>query len=510
MTIKNILDSKLKFYIFVITVIGLSLRIFRLGYHDLWYDEAKSALFMSLWYDGGSSISFLHKIFVLTNHPPLFYSILHLFMRFFGHSEFVIRFPAMIFSTASIPLIYYLGKKLFGPIAALLATCLMAFSPFQLWYAQEARPYSMMLFFGLLSSCFLISYLKKEKLSGWGFTLSSVFGMHSSYLYIFLLASQLLIVGFFYFKKSMTKIRLVKALAFFIVITMISLPLISRYFKKFIFIKKGFWIQPPDMKSLVITFENLLLGYNLSQFYYYITDFVIVVLSISAFVFISKKRHLKDEFLICLTLAFMPVVAIFLFSKINVSVYLDRYFILFSPYFYIVLSLGLAHLLNKKIALPLYATVFILFSVSLKSFYTDKMPLPFKHHTGTYIKKPIKPLVSFLEENAKEGDIIAFSCESSRPSWFFYSKKPVRHYVFYDPDLVDTNWNRPNKEEKDRIPMQKIPALDFRRIWLIASDYAHSGKLDPQSKSVKNYMDGIMKLKMGKNINGVWVYLYER
>ena len=72
------------------------------------------------------------------------------------------------------------------------------------------------------------------------------------------------------------------------------------------------------------------------------------------------------------------------------------------------------------------------------------------------------------------------------------------------------NWNRPMKESEYTIPKHKVPSLEAERIWVIASNWSHDGGLDSQSESVKKYLDKQMRLRLSKNIDGVWVYLYEK
>jgi hypothetical protein len=66
------------------------------------------------------------------------------------------------------------------------------------------------------------------------------------------------------------------------------------------------------------------------------------------------------------------------------------------------------------------------------------------------------------------------------------------------------------KESKRVVPIQKINSLKMVRVWLVASNWRHDGGLDEQSESVKKYFDENMSQKLAKNINGIWIYLYEK
>ncbi|MEM9483938.1 MAG: hypothetical protein AAGA83_09635 [Cyanobacteria bacterium P01_F01_bin.116] len=77
-------------------------------------------------------------------HPPLFYLLERLWVGWFAPSVTSFRALAVVFGLGLLPLTYWLGKQLWQDHwAGLIATCLMAVSPIQLLYAQEAREYSL-------------------------------------------------------------------------------------------------------------------------------------------------------------------------------------------------------------------------------------------------------------------------------------------------------------------------------------------------------------------------------
>ena len=70
--------------------------------------------------------------------PPLFLYTLALFFRLLGPSEVVARLPGVLASTASVALVYHLARRLYGRPTALVATALMALSPFNILFAPTA------------------------------------------------------------------------------------------------------------------------------------------------------------------------------------------------------------------------------------------------------------------------------------------------------------------------------------------------------------------------------------
>lgn len=133
-----------------VTLVGLGLRAFHLGSGSLWYDEAFSAL--------AAERPFAQMLDATAYdvHPPLYYIILWAWFRLWPGtgrpSEAWLRLPSLLFSVLSIPLTWSFarGFKL-DRCAALLAAALMAVLPFQIFYGQETRQYSLLLFTSLLT-----------------------------------------------------------------------------------------------------------------------------------------------------------------------------------------------------------------------------------------------------------------------------------------------------------------------------------------------------------------------
>lgn len=104
-------------------------------------------------------------------HPPLYYVIARLWMEVFGNSVTAIRSLSAFISLLVFPCVYWLCRELFNvPLsvpgvampAAGVAIALMAISPIQLVYAQEAQEYILWLVTILLSSASLLRAMRLE------------------------------------------------------------------------------------------------------------------------------------------------------------------------------------------------------------------------------------------------------------------------------------------------------------------------------------------------------------
>ncbi|HEY1922385.1 MAG TPA: glycosyltransferase family 39 protein [Tepidisphaeraceae bacterium] len=85
-------------------------------------------------------------------HPPLYFVILRWWMDLFGVSPLAIRSLSAIFSLLAIIVFFDICRWLHGPRIALLAAAISALAIGQLDFAQEARSYPMLIFFGLYAA----------------------------------------------------------------------------------------------------------------------------------------------------------------------------------------------------------------------------------------------------------------------------------------------------------------------------------------------------------------------
>lgn len=481
--------------IIIIFLIFLSLRLYHLGFHDFWYDEIGTIGYAQ--YPWGNW------------NAPLYWIFLHYWVKIFGISEFSLRFPSLLFSFLSVVLIFLLGKELFNKKVGILASLLIGLSPFHLWYAQEACDYSMVLFLGTLSSYLLLKAIERGQLKIWlVFTLVSITGLYTNYFYIFLFLAQTIYALSISFNYSKYKFKVL--ISFLIACVAFSLYL-PRFLSKFYYVWGGFWMPEPEMKSLLITLENFMLGYNGSYFLYIFVDIIVLILLIFAFKVIVNNKNLREGFKFCLFLFLLPIICIFLFSKIFFPIYLDRSLIIFSPYFYLLLSLGLVSI-NRAIKKALFVVLFLTLLIGDYLYFKDYMIIPFSHHVGTYIKKPIRPALKFLEENLKSKDIVAFTNKSTMLSFMFYSQRKFNPtYFFFDTKILDSSWQRPIDETNlGYVPSYKIDTIEFGRVWVFSSDWARSGDLDDNSQAIKKWLDKNLRLEYVKEFDGLWLFRYAK
>src|SRR3990172_6345323 len=162
-----------------------ALRLWGLGHKSLWFDEAYSV------YIARQALEEIPRLLRLYDtHPPLYYVLLHLWMGVAGEGEVAGRVPSVVASLAAIGLTYLLGRRLAGEGVGLLATVLLAASPFQVTGAQEARMYPFLMLFGGGASYALWLALAEGRRRHWiAYVLCMVLALYTHHFGVLLLVA---------------------------------------------------------------------------------------------------------------------------------------------------------------------------------------------------------------------------------------------------------------------------------------------------------------------------------
>lgn len=124
----------------------------------LWLDEALSVNIAKL------PISQIPDALRHDGHPPLYYVLLHAWMKFFGNGDIAVRSLSGIFAVALLPLMWVAGNRLGGRRTAWLALAVAAICPFTIRYGTETRMYSLVMLLALAAWLVLQDALRKPTL----------------------------------------------------------------------------------------------------------------------------------------------------------------------------------------------------------------------------------------------------------------------------------------------------------------------------------------------------------
>ena len=154
----------------VLMFVAGALRFFNLN-RQLWSDEIVALVFT--FRTAFSDYASANPSFV---PHPLYELMAFTSISVFGERPWTIRLPAALFGVGTVVIVYLLVRKVGGRGEALVAGGLIAVFYNHVFYSQDARGYSSMLFFFMLSSLVLLDL---DRLRGWRsavFVVSSALG----------------------------------------------------------------------------------------------------------------------------------------------------------------------------------------------------------------------------------------------------------------------------------------------------------------------------------------------
>jgi mannosyltransferase len=381
-------------------IIGSVLRFYHLGYNSLWQNEAftlftSSHSLAGIWEIVTNSLPGVAN-FTPTGEfsPPLFYCMEH-FMLGFGRNEFVLRFMPALLGTLTIPVFYYIGREFADEDIGIVMAALVTISPFHVYYSQEARAYSAMLFFFSLAFFFFLVSLRTNEAYSWAF-----FGIFSgltlwTHYCAFIPLGLLFMYAFFHGivrtgNGAAQPLRYLLSFVTFLILVLPLMPLaISTYLKR-TSIPPGLWGEKgPDVafrifrtlseyhSSLMVVFSALCL---MGIFFYWKTD--------------------RGKTILITGLLVIPVITNMVLSE-KMPVF-DRYLIVLLPFFFLGISLSLKPLARlsggKDIVIAIIVIFFLIQVPFLASYYTT-------YFTG-YSKEDWRGIAQGIEGNSTRGDYI--------------------------------------------------------------------------------------------------------
>lgn len=199
----------LKILVIILIGIGIFFRFAHLGQKLYWGDETFTSLAISGYtlaevrqevfnHQGTIYVTTLDKYqhinpergvadtvrYLMTSdpqHPPLYYVMVRLWAQVFGDSPAGVRSLSALISLLMFPCVYWLCLELFeSTVVGWVAIALIAVSPLQVFFAQEARQYSLWMVTILLSSAALLRAIRRETKCCWAvYTLTLALGLYT-------------------------------------------------------------------------------------------------------------------------------------------------------------------------------------------------------------------------------------------------------------------------------------------------------------------------------------------
>jgi 4-amino-4-deoxy-L-arabinose transferase-like glycosyltransferase len=175
---------------------ALFLRLYRLDYHSIWYDEAAT-------WGNATHARWIDTVMAESNHPPVWWIVTRAWLTVFSGAEAALRMPAALCGVLAVALAYLLARRLADPAhvpsrggfiggypsAPLWVVGFAAVNPFWIEYAQEARMYAAVLAESLLLCLLYLRYLDRGGRSTLvAYALTAALGVYTHYYAVLVVA----------------------------------------------------------------------------------------------------------------------------------------------------------------------------------------------------------------------------------------------------------------------------------------------------------------------------------
>ncbi len=384
---------------------GVVAALYKITASSIWHDEG-----YTLWLIRYNPIQIIERT-ARDVHPPLYYLLAKGWTLLFGRSELGIRSLSAVFFIGIIYFAYKIVERLFDRKAAFWASMFVALSPFMVRFAQESRMYGMVAFLTTLGTYFLVRYFKdKDQKSLIYYALAMAAAVYTQYYAFFIVVVHWIIVavitpGFFRFKwsdsiKKHLGIFNFKWLAAGLAPIILFLPWAPVAYKQVTRVSTSYWIRPEwiTIKTIPNSITEFLIYMHLdgpasSQLLLGVLYWLLILVLVGAgFVLLAKKNY-RRKVGAFLLYGYLPMVLVFILSKIRTPVYQDRYFPFSAVAILALWGIGIAAVKNKTIRIAVGAIAIIVLIGG-----------NFEMHAAT--NHQMKALSEAVKKQMKPGDIV--------------------------------------------------------------------------------------------------------
>ena len=456
----------------VILPLALALRVISLG-KSFDEDEIVSAILAR-----SSVLDFWSRISHHEANSVLYFAIIRLWSHL-GQSEFTIRSFSVIVALCTVPVMYSLGTRTFGPRVGSLGALLLAINGFHVEYSQDARGYSLLVFLVTLSSLFFLRSVREGSRKNWiCYIVTSTLAIYAHLFAVFVLVAHW--VSLLFLPRSQWPLRRLAsstAAIAFLVLPMELFALLRRAPYGEIS-----WIPRTNVRRVYDLFACLA-GKPPQVFLprhaqaillcAYLIPVVIAVLALAK----SRPWSIGDtetwNVAFFLTWLSVPIL-LGLGISIRKPVFVDRYFITCLPPFILLGSYGFSRFRKAWLAVALLCVIAGVTARGLLTFYES----PGQDWRGA---------TQYILSNQKPGDAAVFF-----PSYYHAN---IEYYLEREegkPAGGSTSELVFVKNSTDRPFLPLLQGIPSRcdRVWFIGRDEA-TETADQQKRSITSFLETV-------------------
>ncbi len=340
-------------YLFLMVIISAysGIVLSKITKFAFWADEAFSAYMIQF------DFLKIAKLTALDVHPPLYYWALKVWTHIFGTTEVGIRSLSLFFTCLVIITTYFFIKYIYNRSAAHFVSIALLIAPLLFRYSQEARMYTMMIFFAVLSTFLLVvADSNKTKKKYWTlYGIISGIGMLVHYMLGLTILSQWIwrYVDTKYVSKNdrFFEKGFVMSICYMFTTVLVWLPFLLSQF--FLIQSRGFWPSKIIVKDFIDFFSSTFVYVPLGDLPWPGWLGVSVVL-FCAYLVIKKNvasRVFGDKYsTLIYIVCFLPLFLLVILSMPPFKpVFISRYLICSSFFIYMLFAISFSKLWRRNL-----------------------------------------------------------------------------------------------------------------------------------------------------------------
>ncbi len=265
-------------------------------------------------------------------------------------NETFVRTLSVIFALATLPVLYALGARLFGPHVAIASTLLLSVNSLHIVYGQIARSYSLVVFLVTLSALLFVKGVEQPSWRIWaGYAITTVLALYSHFFALFVVIAQWGSLWFLRDRRVPWDMFVPAAL----IVALSTIPLGLFVLKNNV--GQVAWIMRPDPSNVVQLFTTLS-GGGVLHVLAYIAACVLAFGNGADIAFVRARREVTARISVfsppalgvwsswfMLAWFLVPIVLAFAISMAT-PIWVTYYFIICLPPLMILVALGLSRI----------------------------------------------------------------------------------------------------------------------------------------------------------------------
>ncbi len=495
----------------LIFLLGVLLRVSHLGAMSMWHDEAYGYQFAS------RSLGEMFPLLKADVHPPLYFLLLHIWL-YFGSSAAWLRGLSVVFGMLVLIAGYLIGKRFFGVHVGLLLMFFLAVSPTEIHYSQEIRMYSLLAFLSGMMIYAALLYVRSRAHGHMAlFIVTAALCLYTHYYSLVLIAGLLLYVLLDFIGQGLkTEIALRKALTCLVLIVILYVPWLETFFTHLLnntlmgigaFERGGLTLSRMheymfDPLLGVVPWVPIgirLLSKQFSTLFWYVELLVFLVVLIIVSLQGAKQlwsRASWRRFLICAL--GLPLVLMLVHVQLQGRLY-SRFFIIYLPIVFLLLSLGLVRMRSRIVAGGILIFLICFFYLSSKTYLSLD------------IRDVTMPAYSYVAETRRAEDLVVHANPFSFMPFLYYDRAHADREYILNSQRVSLMVRL--LEGKKKILVRPAQLAQAPHLWLVVSDWSFDNRDWLQRLESRWLASGWVKEKVRRFSGGLkWcdVALYRR